>query len=129
MIFEEFEKQLWEVIHSTTHSKNHSDEQRYIAVKKALLGDYKADPKPPKGFTLFEMMNLFEEATSAQNIEGTIKSFLKERQTPIIEEDPDRKAELEYDQAEQFDADLKAIKQYFHRHKDIHQWELFRRKQ
>ncbi len=122
-MYQELESLLMSVIRSTNHAKGHSDEERFHDAMKALFGNvYKKDPKIPKGYTFEDMENIALRIRHTENLEGSIKEYLKEKQEPIPKTKDDRQYELESEQEEKFEHDLMVIKQHFVRNKDFYRW-------
>lgn len=120
---DQFERYLRDVISSTNHDENHSDEERYFNVMVALFGkSYKRHPKIPKGYTYDDMQKIALRAKRTKNLEGSIKEFLENKYPQVEKTRDDLQYELESERDDNIENGFVNIKAHFVRGKDFYAW-------
>ncbi len=126
-----FFKHLWNIIQTTEHSDEHtskalSEQKRYENTLKALFGsNYSTIRSAPDGFTYDDMRQIMLRKNETNNLEGSIKEFLKAQQTPIETTDTREKDDLEYERDEEFEKNFNNIKQHLHQARHMYEGQDF----
>lgn len=125
-MFEDFEKELYNIIRQTEHSKGHSDTVRYHDVMKALFGgQYKSEaPKIPHGLTRVEIEQIIAQQQESQNSDGSIKDFLRKKHNVT-----DMNSTGFFDEGGLLYNEFSAIKKHIDRYELFYAWGNFQEKE